>query len=37
MYVDLKLLSIFYTFWTDIIGYMDLGPIPNGFIYMDFV
>ena len=21
--------------WTEMIGYMDLGPIPNRFIYMD--
>ena len=37
MYIYLKLLSIFHTIWTEMIGYMDLGPIPNRFIYMDFV
>ena len=37
MYINLKLLSIFHTIWTEIIGYMDLEPIPNRIIYMDFV
>ena len=36
-YINLKLFSKFCTIWTEIIGYMDLGPIPNRFIYMDFV
>ena len=37
MYINIKLLSIFHTIWTDMIGYMNLGPIPNRFIYIDFV
>ena len=36
-YINLKLFSKFRTIWIEIIGYMDLGPITNRFIYMDFV
>ena len=37
MYIYLKLQFKFHTIWLEINGHMDLGPIPNGFIYMDFV
>ena len=36
-YINFKLLTKFHTFWTEIIGYMDLGPNPNRFIYIDLV
>ena len=37
MNINIKVMSIFHTIWTEIIGNMDLGLIPNRFIYMDFV
>ena len=36
MYINLKQLSKFHTIWSEINGHMDLGPIPNRLIYMDF-
>ena len=33
MNIHIKVMSIFHTIWTEIIGNMDLGLIPNRFIY----
>ena len=35
--INFKLRSKFHTIWEENIGHMDLGPIPNRFIYIDLV